>query len=90
MRTHVEVCRGVSRACRGAECQGVEGVCLEAKHTAEQQYCLYTIQLLHIQFPTELPHWVCLFIPSIHHRLLTVRLQLVVFKLGGLVVEMGH
>ena len=37
---------------------------MEAKHTAEQQYCLYTIQLLHIQFPTELPHWVCLFIPS--------------------------
>ena len=73
--THVEVCRGVSRimsrgvegvsrACRGAECQGVEGVCLEAKHTAAQQYCLYTIQLLHIQFRTELPHWVCLFIPS--------------------------
>ena len=50
----------------------------EAKHTAAQQYCLYMIQLLHIQFPT-----VGVPLHSLHHRLLTVRLQLVVLKLGG-------
>ena len=78
------LCRGVSRACRGAECQGVEGVCLEAKHTAAQQYCLYTIQLLHIQFPTELPHWVCLFIPSTTvFLLLGCSLWCCLLKLGG-------
>ena len=39
---------------------------------------VYTIQLLHIQFPT-----VGVPLHPLHHRLLTVRLQLVVLKLGG-------
>ena len=55
------LCRGVSRACRGSECQGVEGVCLWRpnirlnNNTVCIRYSCCTYSFL---------QWVCLFIPS--------------------------